>query len=114
MLQKTLKRLRRKNKIRSKISWTASRPRLAVYRSNKNIYAQLIDDTSWKTLTSFSDLKLEKSATKTEMAIKVWEEMAKLIVWLKVSEIVFDRGWFAYHGRVKALADSLRSNGVKF
>jgi large subunit ribosomal protein L18 len=114
MLQKTLKRLRRKNKIRSKISWTTTKPRLAVYRSNMNIYAQLIDDTSWKTLTSFSDLKIKKSGTKTEMAAKVWEEMAKLIVWLKISEIVFDRGWFAYHGRVKALAESMRSNGVKF
>ena len=59
MLQKTLKRLRRKNRIRSKVSWTASRPRLAVFRSNSNIYAQLIDDIAGKTLTSFSDLKLE-------------------------------------------------------
>lgn len=114
MLQKTLKRLRRKNRIRAKISWTASRPRLAVYRSNTNIYAQLIDDTAWKTLTSFSDLKLDKSGTKSEMATKVWEEMAKKIQDLKITEIVFDRGWFAYHGRVKALADALRTNGLKF
>lgn len=114
MLQKTLKRLRRKNRIRAKISWTASRPRLAVFRSNLNIYAQLIDDTTGKTLTSFSDLKLEKTGTKSEMAIKVWEWMAKQILDLNINEIVFDRGWFAYHGRVKALADSLRANGLKF
>lgn len=114
MLQKTLKRLRRKNRIRAKISWTATRPRLAVYRSNMNIYAQLIDDVSWKTLTSFSDLKLEKVGTKTEMAKKVWEEMAKKVLDLKITEILFDRGWFAYHGRVQALADSLRANGLKF
>ncbi len=114
MLQKTLKRLRRKNRIRAKISWTATRPRLAVYRSNVNIYAQLIDDVSWVTLTSFSDLKLEKSGTKTEMAKKVWEEMAKKVLDLKITEILFDRGWFAYHGRVQALADSLRANGLKF
>ena len=114
MLQKTLKRLRRKNKIRSKISWTATRPRLAVYRSDISVDAQLIDDTSGKTLTSFSDLKLKKSGTKTEMATKVWEEMSKLIAWLKITEIVFDRGGFAYHGRVQALAESLRSNGIKF
>lgn len=114
MLQKTLKRLRRKNRIRATISWTATRPRLAVYRSNVNIYAQLIDDTTWKTLTSFSDLKLDKTGTKTEMAVKVWEEMAKKVLDLKITEILFDRGWFAYHGRVKALADSLRANGLKF
>ena len=114
MLQKTLKRLRRKNRIRSKISWTATKPRLAVFRSNTSIYAQLIDDTAGKTLTSFSDLKLEKSGTKTEMAIKVWEEMAKKVLDLKITEIVFDRGWFAYHGRVKALAEALRAWGLKF
>lgn len=114
MLQKTLKRLRRKNRIRAQISWTATKPRLAVYRSNSNIYAQLIDDTAWKTLTSFSDLKLDKSGTKTEMATKVGEEMAKKVLDLKISDIVFDRGWFAYHGRVKALAEALRAGGLKF
>ena len=114
MLQKTLKRLRRKNRIRAKISWTEFKPRLAVFRSNSNIYAQLIDDTAWKTLTSFSDLKLEKSGTKTEMATKVGNEMAKNVLDLKITEIVFDRGWFAYHGRVKALAEALRAGGLKF
>jgi len=114
MLQKTLKRLRRKNRIRSKVSWIASRPRLAVFRSNTSIYAQLIDDAAGKTLTSFSDLKLDKSGTKTEMATKVWEAMAKKVLDLKITEIVFDRGWFAYHGRVKALAEALRAWGLKF
>lgn len=114
MLQKTLKRLRRKNRIRSKISWTELKPRLAVYRSNSNIYAQLIDDTAWKTLTSFSDLKLDKSGTKTDMSKKVGEEMAKKVLDLKITDIVFDRGWFAYHGRVKALAEALRAWGLKF
>ena len=114
MLQKTLKRLRRKNRIRAKISWTELRPRLAVYRSNSNIYAQLIDDIAWKTLTSFSDLKLDKSGTKTEMATKVGTDMAKKVLELKITEIVFDRGWFAYHGRVKALAEALRAWWLKF
>ncbi len=114
MLQKTLKRLRIRKRIRSKISWTPTRPRLAVYRSNSNIYAQLIDDTNGKTLTSFSDLKLDKSGTKTDMATKVGEEMAKKVKELKVDEVVFDRGWFAYHGRVKALAEALRAWGLKF
>ena len=98
MLQKTLKRLRRKNRIRAKISWTAS----------------VINDETWTTLTSFSDLKLKKSGSKTEMATKVWEEMAKNILKLKIETIVFDRGWFAYHGRVKALAEALRAWGLKF
>ena len=114
MLQKTLKRLRRKNRIRSKIIWTTLRPRLAVYRSNTNIYAQLIDDSIWKTISSFSDLKIEKKWTKIEMSTKVWEKIWEKILDLKITEIVFDRGWFAYHGRVKALAEALRIKWLKF
>lgn len=114
MLEKTLKRLRRKNKIRAKISGTSLRPRLAVFRSNSNIYVQLIDDVAGKTLASSSDLKMTKDGTKTEMAIKVGADMAQKVTDLKISEIVFDRGGFAYHGRVKALAEALRANGLKF
>lgn len=114
MLEKTLKRLRRKNRIRAKISWTSSRPRLSVYRSNVFISAQLIDDDAWKTLATSSDIKMKKEWTKTEMAKVVWDEMAKKISDLKIKEIVFDRGWFAYHGRVKALAEALRAGWVKF
>ena len=112
MLAKALNRLRRKNKIRSKINGTALRPRLAVYRSNTNIYAQLIDDITGKTLCSSSDLKMKKDWTKTDMAKKVGEDMAKKVSELKLASIVFDRGWFAYHGRVKALAEALRENWV--
>lgn len=114
MLQKTLKRLRRKNRIRAKISGTSTRPRLAVFRSNSNIYVQLIDDVAGKTLAASSDLKLKKEGTKTEMATKVGTDMAKKVSDLKISEVVFDRGGFAYHGRVQALADALRENGLKF
>lgn len=114
MLQKTLKRLRRKNRIRAKISGTSTRPRLAVFRSNSNIYVQLIDDVAGKTLAAASDLKLKKEGTKTEMATKVGAEMASKVTALKISEIVFDRGGFAYHGRVQALAEALRANGLKF
>jgi len=114
MLEKTLKRIRRQNRIRAKISWTSQKPRLAVFRSNSNIYAQLIDDTAWKTLTSFSDLKLAKAGTKTDMAKEVGSQMAKKILDLKITDIVFDRGGFAYHGRVKALAEALRAGGLKF
>jgi len=114
MLKKVLNRLRRKNKIRSKISWTASIPRLSIYRSNSNIYAQIIDDVTGKTLVSSSDLKMKKEGTKTDMAKKVWEDVAKKSTANKIDTVVFDRGWFAYHGRVKALADSAREAWLKF
>ncbi|PZM82344.1 50S ribosomal protein L18 [Candidatus Gracilibacteria bacterium] len=114
MLAKTLKRLRRKNRIRAKISGTAEKPRLSVFRSNSNISVQLIDDTKGVTLASASDLKLEKKSTKVEMAKLVGAEMAKKIKDLKIESIVFDRGGFIYHGRVKALAEALREGGIKF
>lgn len=113
MLAKFAKRLQRKQRIRAKISWTSSKPRLSVYRSNSNIYAQLIDDISWKTLCSSSDLKIE-NWNKTDKATKVGEELATKAKSLNITEIVFDRGWFAYHGRVKALADAARSIWLKF
>lgn len=113
MLAKFVKRLRRKQRVRAKISWNASRPRLSIYRSNSNIYAQLIDDVSGKTLAAASDLKIEKW-TKTEKASKVGEEIALKAKSLNITRIVFDRGWFAYHGRVKALADAARSAWLEF
>jgi len=107
-------RLRRQIRIRAKISGTASRPRLSIYRSNTNIYAQLIDDTTGKTLGSASDLKMKKEWTKVEMSKKVGEAIAKVAADNKITTVVFDRGWFAYHGRVKALADSAREAGLQF
>ena len=114
MLQKTLNRIRRHNKIRSKISGTAERPRLCVFRSNASISVQLIDDVAGKTLASASDINAKKSGTKSEMAAKVGTEIAGKIKDLKISEIVFDRGGFAYHGRVKALAEAIRAEQIKF
>lgn len=114
MLEKFLKRSRRQARIRAKISGTSTRPRLSVYRSNSNIYAQLIDDVSWKTLCASSDLKLDKKLTKTEKSKLVWEDIAKKAKDLKIVDVVFDRGWFAYHGRVKSLADTARSSGLNF
>ena len=113
MLKKQLNRISRHNRVRSKIEGTAKRPRLAVFRSNTHISAQLIDDVTGKTLAACSDLKAKK-ATKTEMAKQVWEEIAKKAKELKIKTIVFDRGGFAYHGRVKALADAAREWGLKF
>lgn len=114
MLQKQVNRLRRKARIRSKISGTATRPRLSVFRSNTNIYVQLIDDEAGKTLAAFSDLKGDAKATKIESAKKVGEEIGKKAKELKIKEIVFDRGGFAYQGRVKALADAAREAGLSF
>lgn len=113
MLAKQAARLRRKARIRSKISGTAARPRLSVYRSLNNIYVQMIDDESGKTLASANDLKIT-TGTKTQKAEKVGEEIAKKAKDLKISNVVFDKGGFAYHGRVKSLADGARNAGLTF
>jgi len=107
MLQKQINRLRRKARVRSQISGTAKKPRLSIFRSTSHITAQLIDDEAGKTLAYVSDLKSTKW-TKTQLAEKVGSEIADAAKKLKIDEIVFDRGWFAYHGRVKALADAAR------
>ncbi|MDD2487506.1 MAG: 50S ribosomal protein L18 [Candidatus Gracilibacteria bacterium] len=113
MLEKVSKRIRRHHRIRAKISGSALKPRLAVFRSNSNIYAQLIDDVSGKTLCSASDMKLKKG-TKVEKALAVGQELAKKAVGVGINTCVFDRGGFMYIGRVKALADSARENGLQF
>ncbi len=110
---KTEKRARIKRKIRAKVSGTSSRPRLSVYKSNKNIYAQLIDDVSGKTMFSASDVK-DKKGTKKERAALVGKTIAEGALGMKVSEIVFDRNGFNYTGRIKLLADSAREAGLKF
>ncbi len=114
MLENVLKRVRRHKKIRSKIIWTSTTPRLAVYRSNTSIYAQLIDDKKWITICSASDMKMTKEWTKIDMAKKVWAEIAKLALSKKIENVVFDRGWFLYHWRVKAFADSAREAWLNF
>lgn len=106
-------RKKRHTRIRSKISGTATRPRLCVFRSINSIYAQLIDDTTGKTLASTSDLKTRKG-TKVESAKTVGTELAKLAKELKIEECVFDRNGYKYHGRVKSLAEGAREGGLKF
>ena len=98
--------------IRRKISGTLDRPRLAIFRSNKEIYAQLIDDIGGNTLTSASSKEIK--GTKTEQASQVGKLIADNAKKAGVDEVVFDRGGFLYHGRVKALADSAREAGLKF
>jgi large subunit ribosomal protein L18 len=106
-------RLKRKVRIRKKVSGTSERPRLCVYKSGRHMYAQLVDDVSGKTIAAVSSLK--KSAKKgTEMAKEVGAEIAKAALDKKIDSVVFDRSGFIYHGRVKALADSAREAGLKF
>lgn len=107
----------RHTRIREKINGTKSVPRLNVFRSNKNIFAQIIDDEAHVTLVSASsidkDLKLENGSN-VEAAKKVGELVAKRAKDAKITKVTFDRGGYLYHGRVKALADSARENGLEF
>ncbi|MBO8441368.1 MAG: 50S ribosomal protein L18 [Firmicutes bacterium] len=108
-------RKHRHTRVRGKISGTAQRPRLNVYRSNSNIYAQVIDDVAGVTLVSASTLEKDvKGNSKTEKAAFVGETIAKRAVEKGITEVVFDRGGYLYHGRVQALADAARENGLKF
>jgi large subunit ribosomal protein L18 len=110
----TQKRVRRHAAIRSTLSGTGVRPRLAVFRSNHYIYAQLIDDTAGKTLASASDLAIDIKGTKTERATKIGETIAELAKKLNITTVVFDRGGFKYAGRVAAVADGARNAGLIF
>ncbi len=105
-------RQKRHRRVRGKISGTAERPRLNVFRSNTNIYAQVIDDIAGVTLASASSLK--ENGTKIEQAKAVGTAVAKAAVAAGVSEVIFDRGGYLYHGRVQALAEAARENGLKF
>jgi len=106
------KRQKSRYSIRKKISGTSERPRLAVFRSNKQIYAQVIDDITGNTLASASSV--DSKGTKTEQASAVGKLIADNAKEAGVDTVVFDRGGFLYHGRVKALADSAREAGLKF
>ena len=110
-------RAARPTRVRNKVVGTKSVPRLNVFRSNSNIFAQIIDDEASKTLVSASsidkELKLENGGN-IEAASKVGELLAKRAKKAKISEVVFDRGGYLYHGRVKALAEAARENGLKF
>ena len=107
----------RHTRVRDKVVGTSNVPRLNVFRSNSNIFAQIIDDEASKTLVSASsidkELKLENGGN-VEAAVKVGELLAKRAKKAKISKVVFDRGGYLYHGRVKALADSARENGLEF
>ncbi|MDH6341653.1 large subunit ribosomal protein L18 [Parabacteroides sp. PFB2-12] len=114
MTTKELRRLKIKKGIRGKVSGTSERPRLTVFRSNKQIYAQVIDDTTGKTLAAASSLKMEEKGPKKEVAAKVGELVAKNAQEAGIQTVVFDRNGYLYHGRIKELADAARKGGLKF
>lgn len=134
---KIQKRLRRHHRVRAKITGTAKQPRLCVFRSNQHIYAQLIDDAKGKTLVAANDVGLKLKVTvghpesrakrgakdpgqkalttrKTTTAFKVGQLLARKALKKGIKQVIFDRGGYKYHGRVKALAEGARGNGLKF
>ncbi len=108
------RRIRIKARVRGNIKGTAECPRLTVFRSNKQIYAQVINDLTGTTLAAASSLKLEDKATKKEIAAKVGEMIAKSAQEAGITTVVFDRNGYLYHGRIKELADAARNGGLKF
>ena len=114
--QKRDGRIRRHNRLRRKIRGSGDRPRLAVFRSNRNIYAQIIDDSKGVTIVSASSLESTQkfSGTNIEGASKIGTLIADRAIKKGVKSVVFDRGGYKYHGRVKALAEAARSAGLKF
>ena len=112
---KNVSRKRRHARVRNKISGTAQTPRLCLYRSNKNIEAQIIDDVKGVTLVSSSSMALKlENGSNVEAAKKVGEDIAKKALAAKITSVVFDRSGYIYHGRVKALAEAAREAGLKF
>ena len=115
-LSKLQRRQRIKHRIRKVIFGTTTKPRLSVFRSNKEIYAQLIDDNSGATLVAVSsrDKEIEATGSKSDIAKLVGKNMANKAIKAGLTSVAFDRNGFLYHGRVKALADAAREAGLKF
>ena len=112
---KNVSRLRRHARVRRKISGTSETPRLCVYRSNKNIEAQIIDDVKGVTLVSSSSMALKlENGSNVEAAAAVGKDIAEKAVAKKIKKVVFDRSGYIYHGRVKALAEAAREAGLEF
>ena len=114
MTTKVERRIKIKYRVRNKISGTPERPRMSVFRSNKQIYVQLIDDLTGTTLASASSLGMTEKMTKVEQAAKVGEVIAKKAQEAGITTVVFDRNGYLYHGRVKEVADAARNGGLKF
>ncbi|OGZ34342.1 MAG: 50S ribosomal protein L18 [Candidatus Portnoybacteria bacterium RBG_13_41_18] len=108
------KRMVRHRRIRAKIKGTKARPRFSVFRSNQHIYAQLIDDEKSKTLISASSKDEKKTGKKGDQAKEIGKTLAKKALELKIKQVVFDRGGYKFHGRVKQLAEGARDGGLEF
>jgi large subunit ribosomal protein L18 len=112
---KNVSRVRRHARVRAKVSGTAKAPRLCVYRSNKNIEAQIIDDVKGVTLVASSSMTLKlENGSNIEAAAKVGKDIAEKAKAKKIKKVVFDRSGYIYHGRVKALAEAAREAGLEF
>ncbi len=111
---KRSKRVIRHNRVRSVVSGSAERPRLCVFRANAHIYAQLIDDQAGKTLASASSAEIKAKDKKVNKALETGKLLAKKATEKNIASVVFDRGGYKYHGRVKALAEGAREGGLKF
>lgn len=114
MISKIQRRNKIKTRIRGKISGTAERPRMTVFRSNKQIYVQLIDDLAGRTLAATSSKGIDTKGTKSEIAALVGAAIAAKALEAGITEVVFDRNGYLFHGRVKSLADAARGAGLKF
>jgi large subunit ribosomal protein L18 len=116
MVTKETRRTRIKASIRKKVDGTSERPRMSVFRSNKEIYVQFIDDETGKTLasTSSSDKEMKKDGSKVDLASAVGKKAAEVALSAGIEQVVFDRNGYLYHGRVKALAEGAREGGLKF
>ncbi|MEM6643647.1 MAG: 50S ribosomal protein L18 [Bacteroidota bacterium] len=113
-ITKAARRKRLRLGIRRKISGTSERPRVSVFKSNKGIYAQLIDDVSGTTLASASTREIGKTNLNVEIAKQVGQKLAENAKGAGINEVVFDRGGYPYHGRIKSLAEGAREGGLKF
>lgn len=117
-MKQTKSKIARKLRVRRKLNGSSQKPRLTVFKSNLYIYAQIIDDVNSKTIISASDIKMaknkEEKVNKIERATKVGESLALQALKNKIKQVVFDRGGYKYHGRVKALAEGARKGGLVF
>jgi len=114
MVSKQARRVKIHKKIRSKITGTSEMPRMSVFRSNKQIYVQLIDDINGSTIASASSKEIKDSSSKSDVSVMVGKAIAEKASSKGIANVVFERGGFLYHGRVKALADAAREAGLKF
>lgn len=112
--EKIRKRASRHRRITKRVSGTAETPRLNVFKSNKHIYAQLVDDMTGKTLAMTHDLKDNKKGTKKEVALSIGKALGEKAKEAGIKKVIFDRGGYKYHGRVAAVADGAREAGLKF